>query len=281
MTPADVKHQVDMALGQLVNPLKMKEHLVAQLKTQVADLERFINYLQADTKHAKCSCGCALHSVKKPFKSDTLGMVQRTAALLQMFAMLQMGCGTTHFRKNEMKNTMKANHWGDLRARLEVSISRVVDLLNSSGQHSDDQGCYSSDNESPSVYCNVQVTTAVRKYLATSIRDLMQHGATISGHNYSIVPFMGCFAKRAGPTDIKIHAWEIIMEYYHLKNGERFNSTPARKLSQSFNLDIAGASASSNKANMLCAIGSIISTHTPYKRSYDSHFKAFICAALK
>lgn len=73
----------------------------------------------------------------------------------------------------------------------------------------------------------------------------------------------------------------IFLEYYHLKNGEKFNSTPARKLSQSFNLDIAGASPNSNKHNMLCAIGTIISTHTPYKRSFDSHFKAFICAALK
>lgn len=280
MTAADVKQQVDMALGQLVNPLKMKEHLVAQLKTQVADLERFINYLQADTKHAKCACGCALHSVKKPFKSDTIGMVQRTAALLQMFAMLQMGCGGHQFKKNDLKNTMKANHWGDLRARLEVAISRVVELLNSGSHSLDEQGGYSSDNESPTVYCNVQVTTAVRKYLATSIRDLMQHGATAAGHNYSLVPFMGCFVRRPGPSDIKIHAWEIILEYYHLKNGERFNSTPARKLSQSFNLDIAGASASSNKANMLCAIGGIISTHSPYKRSYDSHFKAFVCAAL-
>lgn len=113
MTPAEVKEQVDVAVDQLINPLKMKEQLVAQLKTEVADLERFINYLQADTKKAKCSCGCALHSVKKPFKEDTVGMVQKTAALLQMFAMLQLGCGGPQgFKKNDLKNTMKGNHWG-------------------------------------------------------------------------------------------------------------------------------------------------------------------------
>lgn len=143
------------------------------------------------------------------------------------------------------------------------------------------QGDYNSDNESSSVVCNVQVTTAVRKYLATSIRDLMQHGAYAEGQNHSLVPSIGCFARRFKVSDVPIHAWEIILKYYHLKNGERFNSTPARKLSQSFNLDIAGASASSNKHNMLSAIGNIISTHSLYKRSYDSHFKAFICAGLK
>lgn len=31
---------------QLVNPLKMKEQLVIQLKTQIVDLERFIDFLQ-------------------------------------------------------------------------------------------------------------------------------------------------------------------------------------------------------------------------------------------
>jgi hypothetical protein len=44
-----------------------------------------------------------------------------------------------------------------------------------------------------------------------------------------------------------MHAWEFILKYYELKNGERYNSTPARKLSQSFNLDMVGGTAVSNK----------------------------------
>lgn len=44
-----------------------------------------------------------------------------------------------------------------------------------------------------------------------------------------------------------MHAWEFILKYYELKNGERYNSTPARKLSQSFNLDMIGGAAISNK----------------------------------
>lgn len=32
---------------------------------------------------------------------------------------------------------------------------------------------------------------------------------------------------------------------------------------------------------LLSTIGNIISSHTKYKRSYDSHFKAFVCAGLK
>lgn len=45
-----------------------------------------------------------------------------------------------------------------------------------------------------------------------------------------------------------MHAWELILKYYETKNGDYFNSTPARKLSQSFNLDIEGCKSSvSNK----------------------------------
>lgn len=115
MTPECVKHQINLALDQLISPLKVKEHLVAQLKTQVADLERFIGYIQNDgSKNKKCSCGCAYHSVKKPFRSETtLGLIQKTATILQMFAVMQLGCGVkSSFRKNDLKNTMKINHWG-------------------------------------------------------------------------------------------------------------------------------------------------------------------------
>nr|CAH7742400.1 unnamed protein product [Callosobruchus chinensis] len=282
MSQADVCKQINVALDQLVSPLRVKEHLVAQLKTQVDDLERFITYLQADTKHtkhAKCTCDCAYSSLKRPYKSETtIGLIQKTATILQMFAVLQLGCGTTQFRKNNLKNTMKANHWGDLRAKLEMAIVRVKELAERS-EHRNDEGEYSSDSESQSVSCNVQLTTAVRKHLAGCIRDLMQHGSC-AYQSTSIVPFIGCFARRASMNNAQIHAWEIVLEYYRLKNGEKYNSTPARKLSQSFNLDIAGATPTSNKQNLLCCIGSIISTHTPYKRSPDSHFKALICAAL-
>ncbi|XP_065165150.1 RUN domain-containing protein 1 isoform X2 [Atheta coriaria] len=282
LTPDAVKAQVDQALGQFVSPLKMKEHLVAQLKTQVADLERFIGYLQVDSKNAKCACGCALHSVgKNKCKEDTLGIVQRTAELLQMFAILQLRGTQPRFKKNNLKTTMKVNHFGDLRARLEVAIARVRDMMIAvETTPLAYEGDYSSDSESPTVLCNVQITTAVRKLLAPSIRDLVQHGTYSPSQSHSVVPFIGCFSRRHSDGDACVHVWELILEYYSLKNGEGFNATPARKLSQSFNLDIAGSSVNSSKQSMLGAIGSIISTHARYKRSYDAHFKAFVCAAL-
>lgn len=127
----------------------------------------------------------------------------------------------------------------------------------------------------------------------------MQHGLRdMTKASNSLVPFIGCMMpfsqqqsmqRRMDDSDERapneqMHVWELILEYYHIKNGDQFNDTPARKLSESFNLDIMGTgsqSISSNKHTMLTAIGSIIAIHAPYKRSYNSHFKAFISAALK
>lgn len=138
------------------------------------------------------------------------------------------------------------------------------------------------------------VTRVVRKQFAVTLQNLMQHGLCDNTRN-KLVPFVGCmfpiqhefenggrYSSR-GSDNHQMHAWDLILKYYHSKHGEHFNDTPARKLSESFNLDIFGFAShvSSNKHTMLTVIGSIIRSHTPYKRSLDSHFKAFVCAGLK
>ena len=45
----ELKREVDAAVGNLVTPLKMKSHLINQLKTQIEDLEMYIEFLQGET----------------------------------------------------------------------------------------------------------------------------------------------------------------------------------------------------------------------------------------
>ncbi|XP_063229326.1 RUN domain-containing protein 1 [Bacillus rossius redtenbacheri] len=293
LTADELRNQVDYAVSQLVNPLKVKEHLVMQLKTQITDLERFIHFLQGETtfeaEGKKCTCSCHQHysSGLKPaltgnsheeIRKETVNIMRKASTLLQMFAAAQFGCGADHFQKNLLKRTGRGRHWGDLRARLEVAVNYVLELMSRTERsvHTD----YSSDSEDvPVIVCDAKLAHAVRKQLALSIRDLMQHGLMPIGQSESVVPFVGCFAHTQSPVKT-MHAWELVLKYYELKNGERFNSTPARTLSQSFKLDIVGGTAISSKQNLLSIIGNILTTHTQYKRSYDSHFKAFVCAAL-
>jgi RUN domain-containing protein 1 len=72
-SPEDLRLQVGTALGEFVGPLKMKEKLVTQLKTQIVDLERFIDFLQDDNPrlkknvanktHQNCDCNSEQKSV--------------------------------------------------------------------------------------------------------------------------------------------------------------------------------------------------------------------------
>ena len=68
LSEEEVIAEVDTAVGQLLNPLKMKCHLVNQLKTQITDLEMFIEFLQSEATAADgglnpADCGYDLMTV--------------------------------------------------------------------------------------------------------------------------------------------------------------------------------------------------------------------------
>ena len=91
-----MRASVDSAVGQLVNPLKMKGQLVNQLQTQITDLEMFIQFLQVS---ASClswfnfsmliqeessvsvpldtGCGCEKHEVEEIFILLLLNIMER------------------------------------------------------------------------------------------------------------------------------------------------------------------------------------------------------------
>ena len=76
---------------------------------------------------------------------------------------------------------------------------------------------------------------------------------------------------------------DIAVSQAHLvfQHGKEYNESPARKLSQSFHLEMVGGKAITTKQTLLGAIDTVMSSHTPLKRSEDSHFKAFISLGLK
>lgn len=248
MSPEELRMQVDQAIRQLVNPVKMKEQLVAQLKTQISDLERFIEFLQGKTKDKDqhCTCNCPIHNKSlsvidssdyssehcaasrqhknqlhesmenKRYNGLVTKMVRRALTLLQMFAITQFGCGSQVFEKNMLKKTSKGAHWGDLRAQLEVVINEVIELVENQEPPFEDSD-YTSDSEDvPVIQCNEKLTTAVRKDLSAAIRDLMQHGLMPVGQSSSLVP-LGCFFTHSSSITKMMHAWDLIIEYYDLK----------------------------------------------------------------
>ncbi|XP_003745877.1 RUN domain-containing protein 1 [Galendromus occidentalis] len=316
LTAEELREKVDSAIKEMVNPVKVKEQLVEQLRTQVTDLERYIDFLQTDTAsvvNAKCSCTCDSHiqgreavctdtdttdeegacrkhpprrrprrttSEEERHRRDR--MVERMANLMHVFAVLNFGtCSRQQpsFRSNTMKSTPRGNHWGDMRAKLELAIERVLrDVDTADARQSSNSDYASESDEGPDSTYNEQLTMTVRKDLAGALRDLLQHGLEGSSSRSLLPSMMGCFASRPGQHGTMLHVWDLVLKYYFFKNGPQYNATPARKLSESFNLNIVNGA--SSKKTLLGVIHNIICSHTPLRRSADTHFKAFVCAAL-
>uniref|UniRef100_A0A1I8HSG0 RUN domain-containing protein n=1 Tax=Macrostomum lignano TaxID=282301 RepID=A0A1I8HSG0_9PLAT len=347
----EVKQALDSAVTQIVHPAKVKEQLVEQLKTQITDLERFIDFLQEEITCVydigeSCSCKChdklkkanlgqqKDHSANggspdgSPGPSDserrqsrarlhavTVQMMRRAIALLQMVAVSQLGCGGQLQQGHDFgpsgSNQMKsgdgaaARHFGDLRARLEVAVTKVVEVAEES-RSAEHEDLYITSEE---------VLLAVRKELCPALRDLLLHGLAlpsgsgigggVGGSGQSgLVSLLGCFSVRrrplvprpaagsgvaaasssaaasAGGSDIADQVWSLFAEWFRMKGGQEYTDSPARKLSESFSLSMVGSRAVTVKEELLSAIHHVNSLHEEWGRGGDPRFKALVSLAL-
>lgn len=97
----------------------------------------------------------------------------------------------------------------------------------------------SESDEETAKECPLELIKAIRKDLACSLRDLMQHGLIESSNSSSMVPF-GCFVVRSKESAAQMHVWDLLIKYYDAKHGKEFTQSAANKLSQSFNLNVVG-----------------------------------------
>lgn len=78
-------------------------------------------------------------------------LLVKASAILDMFAISQFGCSSQRIQKNSLKKTAKGNHWGDLRAQLEVDVQEIILLASTmekfQKQQQAIQECTSSDTD--------------------------------------------------------------------------------------------------------------------------------------
>ncbi|CAF1489047.1 unnamed protein product, partial [Didymodactylos carnosus] len=55
LSAEELRKLVDQAIHQLTNPVKLKENLILQMRTQINDLESFVEFLKADSANAGAS----------------------------------------------------------------------------------------------------------------------------------------------------------------------------------------------------------------------------------
>ncbi|XP_054851432.1 RUN domain-containing protein 1 [Eublepharis macularius] len=305
LSPEELRQQVDVAVAQIVNPARVKEQLVEQLKTQIRDLEMFINFIQEEGSspgkpedgHCKCSCGKAgrhtckpntrqPHSYNKVNPEDArrmrdagLHLMRRMLAVLQIFAVSQFGCAAGQIPHHLWQKHQTDREYSPLVKKLEMAVTHVRQLA---------QKFQLGEPEHVINFSGLQnlgkwdeLTLAVRKELTIAVRDLLAHGlyAPSPGMSLVLAP-IACLLPVLNSSPQALHPWELFVKYYQSKNGRAFVESPARKLSQSFDLPVMGGVPVTPKQSLLSAIHTVLSEHDPFKRSADSELKALVCLAL-
>ncbi|KAM9112649.1 RUN domain-containing protein 1 [Pangshura tecta] len=305
LSPEELRQQVDVAVAQIVNPARVKEQLVEQLKTQIRDLEMFISFIQDEVgspgqvEDGHCECSGRKHG-SGPYKPNArlpprnnrvnpedarkmretgLHLMRRMLAVLQIFAVSQFGCATGQIPRTLWQKDQANRDYSPLIKKLELSVDQVRQLA-LKHQHQDHVLSYSSMQD-VSLGARDELTLAVRKELTIAIRDLMAHGLYASSQGMSLVLApIACLIPAFTSSPQTMHPWELFVKYYNTKNGRAFAESPARKLSQSFALPVTGGITVTPKQSLLTAIHTVLAEHDPFKRSADSELKALVCMGL-
>ncbi|KAM8947547.1 RUN domain-containing protein 1 isoform 2-T2 [Pelodytes ibericus] len=293
LSPEELRQRVDSAIAQIVNPARVKEQLVEQLKTQIRDLEMFIQFIQDEVgSPMESSSSGAGHpnagvnprtnvspEQAKQMRETGLHLLRRALAVLQMFAVSQFGCGAGHMPNNLWKQDESNRDFSPLIKKLETSVEKIRHLA--LRQQPDEHVISFATMQEISLGGKDELTIAVRKELAVAIRDLLAHGlyTTSQGMSLVLAP-IACLIPVFNTSPPTMHPWELFVKYYNEKNGRAFVESPARKLSQSFSLPVSGSNKVTPKQSLLSAINTVLTEHDPFKRGADSEFKALVCMAL-
>ncbi|KAJ3601483.1 hypothetical protein NHX12_032451 [Muraenolepis orangiensis] len=296
LTPEELRQRVDSAIAQIVNPARVKEQLVEQLKTQIRDLEMFINFIQdevgnpllSDGVHSQqphsAGAGAAGGRAKvdpaqaQKMRERGLQLIQRALAVLQIFAVSQFGCAPGHVPQNLWSSGGVGQDYGPLLQQLQAAVDKVRVQASCKQPSLEHVVNYSSN---PALGPRDELTSLVRKELSVALRDLLAHGlyAPSQGMSLVLAPISCLLPHRPGPQTM--HPWELFVKYYHSKNGKAFVESPARQLSQSFSLPVGGGPVTvTPKQSLLWAVHTVLNEHGRYKRGADSEFKALVCMAL-
>ncbi|XP_066499021.1 RUN domain-containing protein 1 [Hoplias malabaricus] len=300
LTPEELRQRVDTAIAQIVNPVRVKEQLVEQLKTQIRDLEMFINFIQDEVgspvqseggkgQQASGTKPRAQGGVKQvdPAEAERLRetglqLIQRALAVLQIFAMSQFGCAAGRMQPNAWPHGGAGTQdYGALLQKLEGAVEKV--RIEASQRQPSNLEEHVVNYTSSNSLCSSgdELTALVRKDLAVALRDILAHGLYSPSQGMSLVLApISCLLPFTSSSQT-LHPWELFVKYYHSKNGQAFVESPARQLSQSFSLPLGGSKVTvTPKQSLLWAIHSVLREHGRYKRSADSEFKALVCMAL-
>nr|CAB3265831.1 RUN domain-containing protein 1-like [Phallusia mammillata] len=299
----DLKSRVDDAVAEIVNPAKMKEKLVDHLQTQIQDLERFVEFLQAEVEvDGHKSSGSVPNpnfsdSHKRKDRKQTLALVKRVLAVVHMFSLAQLGCGA-HMSPPEDTHVSDPK---SMIAELKTAVNHIRtvaarQMRTCDGESETDTTSCSDSDDNEAEELNQppvpdEMTEIVRKELCTALFHILGDGLVhdaVGRRGTALIAPISCILPRKFNSTYaaeSMHPWELFLEYYEIKNGSELAKAPSRMLTRAFNLEdlvAAGDEKRSRSArySLLEAIHLVVNDHNPLKRSFDDMFKALVCLGL-
>ncbi|KXJ17647.1 RUN domain-containing protein 1 [Exaiptasia diaphana] len=265
--------------------------------------------------------GCCLHvpltpeqARSKRIRDASLAVIRRALSILQIFAISQFGCTGKQIQDQIMRKTASVAVPGyfELLSKLQSSVENVAQIKYALEQDSDwsepssprspdSAKSLSRQNSRRSRASSVssvdtavleerfnyardaELVNAVRKDLAMSLKEVMQHGLVrnVDSRLISSKSLVACIVPTTRTSlPQRMHIWELFNSYYSLKHGREYNSTPASKLSEAFGISLDGSGATTSKQTLLRTLHRIKTTHEPCRRSMDAMFKSLVCAGL-
>ncbi|CAF2070529.1 unnamed protein product [Rotaria magnacalcarata] len=326
LSAEELRQLVDQGIHQITNPMKIKEKLINQMRTEISDLEKFIDFLKTDsaksatnttitfspssasetsglTSTATTHTSNTAHSADSysswfPIGHNSLNIFQtikRILILTQLYTFFFLTCGKRSVYKTfdqttgtKQRDIISKHHFGGLRAQLEIAISKVLHIIRSNNLTLkylyDDDTSGSDTDEYEKVYSSSAATlSSIRQDLVPALRGLLEHGLNETSYSTSVC-LWGCFSTRSTNNQAEkndtMHIWELFLKYFDMKHGNEFVNSPARKLSQSFALDIVGGRPVTLTQYLLSGIDTIVKMHSKHPQHMDRCFKSFVCYAL-
>lgn len=209
----------------------------------------------------------------------------------------------SRFEKNELKNTPVGNHYGDQRAQLELAVDAVLQVMSKYQLCTVDQtdltmlgpnGVDDCDGQLPTnfnsdsvfAHSEEQIVSVVRKEFCMALKGLLEHG--LRGRFQPLPKGMGRARSELWPAASKLyprpgqqitHVWDVMLYYYECAKWSE-KQAALGTLTQAYKLDSIDGKTATSKQILLATIEHVATTHLRHKRSLDSHWKAFVSAAM-
>ncbi|KAK2568381.1 RUN domain-containing protein 1 [Acropora cervicornis] len=224
----------------------------------------------------------------KKIRDASLAIIKRALAVLQLFAISQFGCTGKQIQDQIIQKATSVATPGYFEhlAQLQQAVLKIIDIKSAEPVSEGEEYGPSSPlsptavNRRPRIRTSsmssadttlsessdrfdyardAELVNVVRKDLAMALKALFQHGLVRSvGDNRMISSksLVACIVPTTRTSLPKrMHIWELFNEYYGMKRGKEYNSTPARRLSEAFGIEVHGENVATAKQfkSLVCA----------------------------